>query len=152
ITINGAEDMAAQLTPILGTYAGILFSLGLWAAAFSSGVYQITLASRFLNEAIGKEIDVKAPRSRIVMVLASLLPVAIILFFEDVPVSIIITAQSLNGLALPLVAGTVLVLANNKRFLGEKVNSMWQNIIYSIILIVVSFLAIRVFLDLFGVI
>src|SRR5690625_6021931 len=64
--------MAAQLTPILGTYAGILFSLGLWAAAFSSGVYQITLASRFLNEAIGKEIDVKAPRSRIVMVLASL--------------------------------------------------------------------------------
>src|SRR5690625_7806024 len=107
--------MAAKLTPILGTYAGILFSLGLWAAAFSSGVYQITLASRFLNEAIGKEIDVKAPRSRIVMVLASLLPVAIILFFEDVPVSIIITAQSLNRVVLTLVAGTLLVLANNKR-------------------------------------
>src|SRR5690625_967760 len=152
ITIEGAADMAEQLTPILGTYAGILFSLGLWAAAFSSGIYQITLASRFLNEAIGKPIDNKAGRSRIVMVLASLLPVAIILAFEDVPISIIITAQSLNGLALPLVAGTVLFLANNKRFLGNHVNNLWQNIAYSIILIVVSLLALRVFLSLFGVI
>lgn len=152
ITIENAAHMAEQLTPILGTYAGILFSLGLWAAAFSSGVYQITLASRFLNEAIGKEIDPKAFRSRIVMVLASLLPVAVILIFEDVPVSIIITAQSLNGLALPLVAGTVLFLANNKRFLGEKVNNFWQNLMYSIILVVVSLLALRVFLGLFGII
>lgn len=152
IKIEGAEDMAAQLTPILGTYAGILFSLGLWAAAFSSGIYQITLACRFLNEAIGKKIDVKAPRSRIVMVIASLMPIGIIMAFEDVPVSIIITAQSLNGLALPLVAGTVLFLANNKKFLGKHVNNTWQNISYSLILIVVTLLALRVFLSLFGII
>lgn len=152
IKIEGAAEMAAQLTPVLGVYAGILFSLGLWAAAFSSGIYQITLASRFLNEAIGREIDVKATRSRIVMILASLLPIGIILAFEDVPVSIIITAQSLNGLALPLVAGTVLFLANNKKFLGNNVNTRWQNIAYGIILVFVSFLALQVFLSLFGVI
>lgn len=152
IAIENAADMAEQLTPILGTYAGILFSLGLWAAAFSSGVYQITLAARFLNESLGKEIDIKAGRSRVVMVIASLLPIAIIMAFEDVPVSIIITAQSLNGLALPLVAGTVLFLANRKDFLGEYVNNTRQNIVYGVILIVVSLLAIRVFLDLFGVI
>lgn len=152
IKIEGAAEMAEQLTPILGTYAGILFSLGLWAAAFSSGIYQITLACRFLNEAIGKEIDVKATRSRVVMIVASLLPIGIIMAFEDVPVSIIITAQSLNGLALPLVAGTVLFLANNKKFLGKNVNNTWQNITYSVILIVVSLLALRVFLSLFGII
>jgi len=152
ITIESAADMAEQLTPVLGTYAGVLFSLGLWAAAFSSGIYQITLASRFLNEAIGLPIDNKAARSRFIMVLASLLPVAIILAFEDVPITIIITAQSLNGLALPLVAATVLFLANNKRFLGDRVNNMWQNIRYGIILLIVTLLALQVFLGLFNVI
>lgn len=152
IEVEGAADMAMQLTPILGRYAGILFSLGLWAAAFSSGLYQISLACRLLNESIGKKLDFKATRSRTVMIITSLLPIAIIMAFEDVPISIIVTAQSLNGLALPLVAGVVLIMANKKDVLGTAVNNKWQNITYSIILFVVSLLALRVFLELFNII
>lgn len=152
IKVEGAAEMAMQLTPILGRYAGILFSLGLWAAAFSSGLYQISLACRLLNESVGKKLDFTATRSRIVMVVTSLLPIAIIMAFEDVPISIIVTAQSLNGLALPLVAGVVLYVLNQKEVLGSAVNNKWQNITYSIILFVVSLLALRVFLELFNII
>ena len=152
IEVTSAQEMAVQLTPLLGRYAGILFSLGLWAAGFSSGLYQISLACLLMNEAIGKEEDFKAARSRIIMIITSLVPIFIIMLFEAVPIELIITAQALNGLALPIVAATVLVLCNKKEVLGSAVNNTRQNIIYSLILLVVSVLAIRVFLDLFGLI
>lgn len=63
ITVSSASDMAAQLTPILGRYAGILFSLGLWAAAFSSGLFRIELLPMLYNQATDQEEDMKAPRS-----------------------------------------------------------------------------------------
>lgn len=152
ITITGAADMAQQLTPLLGRYAGILFALGLWAAGFSSGLYQISLACMLMNESLGKEADFKATRSRAIMIITSLLPIAIIMMFEAVPISIIITAQALNGLALPIVAGLIWTLCNKKSFLGDAVNNKSQNIIFGIIMLVVTFLAIRVFFTLFGII
>lgn len=152
IEITSAADMAAQLTPLLGRYAGILFALGLWAAGFSSGLYQISLACMLMNQSLGKEENFKATRSRIVMLLTSLIPIGIIMLFDAVPVSLIVTAQALNGLALPVVATFIIILCNKKSFLGEAVNSTKQNIIYGFILLVVSVLALRVFLSLFGLI
>jgi len=105
-----------------------------------------------MNQSFGWKEDFKAVRSEIVMIITSLVPIGIILMFKEVPISIIITAQALNGLALPIVAGLVLILCNKKRFLGDSVNSMNQNIINSVIMVVVTFLAFRVFLSLFGVI
>src|SRR5699024_10482082 len=97
IEITSATDMAVQLTPLLGRYAGILFALGLWAAGFSSGLYQITLACMFMNQAFGWEEDFKAIRSKFVMIVTSLAPIAIILLFNEMPVSLLISAQALNG-------------------------------------------------------
>lgn len=152
IIVTSAQDMAVQLTPLLGRYAGILFSLGLWAAGFSSGLYQISLACMLMNEAIGKKEDFKATRSRVIMVLTSLLPIVIIMLFQSVPVELIITAQALNGLALPLVASVVLVLLNKKEVLGPAVNNTRQNVIYGVILLFVTVLALQVFLNLLGII
>ncbi|MBC5637381.1 Nramp family divalent metal transporter [Ornithinibacillus sp. BX22] len=152
IEVESAADMAVQLTPLLGRYAAVLFSLGLWAAGFSSGLYQISLACMLMNESIGKEEDFKATRSRVIMLVTSLVPIIIIMMFEAVPIGIIVTAQALNGIALPIVAGIVLVLCNKKEVLGSAINNTRQNIIYGFILLVVTLLAIRVFLDLFGII
>lgn len=152
IEITSAKDMAVQLTPLLGRYAGILFALGLWAAGFSSGLYQISLACMLMNESFGWKDDMKAGRSRAVMIITSLLPIGIIMLFNQVPIAIIITAQALNGLALPVVAILIWILCNKKSFLGQLVNNTRQNITYGIITVVVTFLAIRVFLTLFGLI
>ncbi len=150
IEITSAADMAVQLTPLLGRYAGILFALGLWAAGFSSGLYQISLACMLMNQAFGKKEDFKAKRSRVVMIITSLVPIGIIMIFDAVPVALIITAQALNGLALPVVASLLLILCNKKSFLGSSVNTIRQNMIYGFILLVVTVLALRVFLTLLG--
>ncbi|MCR4443031.1 MAG: Nramp family divalent metal transporter [Peptococcaceae bacterium] len=152
IQIKSAADMAVQLTPLLGRFAGILFSLGLWAAAFSSGLYQISLQPMLMNPAFGWVEDIKATRSRIVMLVTSIIPVIIVWIFKKMPVSIIITAQALNGLALPLVVSLVWILCNKKDFMQEQVNNTKQNVVYGIIMVLVTLLALRVFLTLLKVI
>lgn len=152
IEVTSAHDMAKQLTPLLGRYAGVLFALGLWAAAISSGLYHISLQPLLMNQAVGLPEDYKATRSRIFMVIVSIVPVVIVSFFDKMPVAVIITAQALNGLALPFVVGLIWLLCNNKNFLQSGINNTRQNIIYGIIMIAVTFLAIRVFLQIFKII
>lgn len=152
LEITGAGDMAIQLTPLLGRFAGVSFALGLWAAGFSSGLYQTSLAPILMNQAFGWPDDTTALRSRIIMVVTSLVPVGIIAIFDQMPIAIIITAQALNGLALPLVAGLIWLLCNKKDFLGDSINNHRQNLIYGFIMLLVTFLALRVFLQLFHVI
>lgn len=51
ITIEDAGDMAVQLTPILGRFAGIFFALGLFVAGFSSGLFNLTVQPMLFGEA-----------------------------------------------------------------------------------------------------
>ncbi|WP_346243635.1 Nramp family divalent metal transporter [Shouchella clausii] len=150
--IASAADMAVQLTPLLGRYAGILFALGLFAAGFTSGLYQISLQPSFLNDAFGWEDDAGAVRSKLIMILAALSPIVIIFLFGSAPIQLVITAQALNGVALPIVAIFVLILLNKKAFLGDKVNNRKQNIIFGAITCIVVILGLQVLLRLIGVI
>lgn len=152
IEVKTAADMAMQLTPLLGRYAGILFSLGLWAAGFSSGLFRVTLSALLFNQAFGFEEDLKATRSRVIMVISSIVPVLIVAMFGSMPVQLIVAVQALNGLALPIVTGILWKLTNDKNFLGEFVNSKVQNVFFAVLMVMVTFFGIKVFLGLFGVI
>lgn len=152
ITVQSASDMASQLTPILGRYAGILFSLGLWAAAFSSGMFRIELMPLLYNQASGQESDMKAARSRIIMLLTCASPILIVILFGSAPTSLIITAQAINGVLLPFICGMCWKISSDKTYLGENANPRWFNIVYGIIFIVTCFLALRTFLSLLGII
>lgn len=152
IEIKSAGDMAIQLTPLLGRFAGILFALGLWGAGYSSGVYQISIQSPMFNDALGFKDDPKAFRSRVLMVIVAIVPIMIIYFFKSMPVAIIITAQVLTGLALPLITIIIWQLCKKKDFMGNLVNNGWQNLSYGIIMVLVSVIAMRVFLVLFKIV
>lgn len=152
ITVNSASDMAGQLTPILGKYAGILFSLGLWAAAFSSGMFRIELMPLLYNQASGQEADMKATRSRGLMLLTCAVPIVIVVLFGSAPASLIITAQAINGVLLPFICGMCWKISSDKTYLGENANPKWFNIVYGIIFVVTCFLSLRTFLSLLGII
>lgn len=150
--VSGAADMAGQLTPVLGQYAGILFSLGLWAAGFSSGLFNIAVQPPLLGEASGQEEHAKSPRNRSVMLLAALVPVVIVALFGNTPIELILTAQAINGLLLPAIVGSIWVLCNQRRLLGKLTNTLTQNLLYGAVMLIVCLLALRVFLGLLGII
>lgn len=133
ITITSAGEMAGQLVPFLGRFAGVFFALGLFAAAFSSVLYHITLQERLLPKALGLDPDPKALHNRLITAVVLLVPIIIIGVSGSSPVSLIITAQALNGFALPLVFIISWKLTSDKKFMGEFVNTKAQNIVFGIV-------------------
>ena len=150
ITVSSASDMAQQLTPILGRYAGILFSLGLWAAAFSSGLFRIELLPMLYNQATGQEEDMKAPRSRLFMILGAGVPLISVLLFGSSPAELVVMAQALNGLLLPIICAIIWRITADKKFMGEDANKVWLNVIFAVVQVVTILLAVRVFINLIG--
>lgn len=133
IKISSAADMAQQLTPLLGRYAGIFFSLGLWAAAISSVLYQVSIHNMLFAPAFNLDENPKAKHNIIVTCLVVLIPIILIVIFGSSPVQLIIAAQALNGIALPMVCIISWILCNKKNLLGDFVNNLRQNIIMGIV-------------------
>lgn len=145
ITVSSAADMAMQLTPLLGRFAGIFFSLGLWAAAVSSVLYQVSIHNMLFPPAFKLDEDPRAKHNIIVTCLVVLVPIILIVIFGSSPVQLIIAAQALNGIALPMVCIISWILCNKKSLLGEFVNNTRQNVIMGIVTLCTLVFAVNAF-------
>lgn len=150
IVVKSAADMAKQLEPLLGRYAGILFSLGLWAAAISSGLFRMQLVPMTYNQAQGLPDTLANNRSRFLTLIAGLVPLCFVFLWGRSPVELIITAQAVNGLLLPVLAATMWKLASDRSFLGEHANGPVRNMLMGIVLFLTLALGIRTFLSITG--
>lgn len=147
LTVNSAADMAMQLTPLLGSYAGILFSLGLWAAAFSSGAYRIRLMADYFNFAWGYEKEKPVMLNKAISVVAGLVPLILSVVFGGAPIALVVFAQATLGILLPIITLILWVLVNNKKYLGDVTNNLFQNIMFAILFVITLSLAVRTFMN-----
>ncbi|MCI1305753.1 MAG: Nramp family divalent metal transporter [Lachnospiraceae bacterium] len=147
IKIKSAGEMALQLVPILGKFAGVFFSVGLFAAAFSSVIYQISLHNMLLPKAFHVSEDPKAKHNLGVTLLVFIVPLIIIAALGSSPTQLIITAQALNGIALPLVFILCWVLCNKKAFMGKYVNTKVQNIIFGVVTALTVLFSLNTFIN-----
>ncbi len=148
-TINSAGDMAVQLTPILGSFATIFFAIGLWTAGFSSGLFNLTVQPMLFGHAFNQSESPDAPVNRIILIITGLLPIALVWAFGGSPIELIISAQAINGLLLPVLTVVLYRLTNKKDRMGRFQNSASSNIITLFIIGLVTLLAIRVFISFF---
>lgn len=143
ITVSSAADMAQQLIPVLGRYAGVLFALGLWAAGFSSAIYMTSCIPPMMAEAFGFEDDPKGWKNRVCVGIIALFPIIVTFVFSGtVPTAIIIAAQVLNTLILPISVILITILANKKKVLGEYSSKPIQNVAMGLLAVVVVLLTI----------
>lgn len=149
VTVSTAADMAIQLTPLLGTYAGVLFSLGLWAAAFSSGAYRMKLMPLYYADAWAVKEDEHITTKKLISLFAGLIPLAILMIWGSNPVQLVIVVQTSVGLLLPIVTIIMGVLLNKKAYLEEHCNNIVQNIAFLIMALVTTAMAVRTFVNLF---
>lgn len=138
ITVSSAADMAQALTPVLGTYAFVLFALGLWAAGFSSAIYMTSCIPPMMQESFGLDDDPKSVPNRICVLIIAAFPIIVTYAMGGtVPTAIIIAAQVLNTFILPLSVILITILANKKKVLGDCASSVRQNIAMAVVAIVV---------------
>ena len=141
--ITSAADMATQLVPLLGRFAGILFSIGLWAAAISSVLYHVSIHNTLFPTAFHVDEDPKAKHNLAVVAAVVLIPVILIAFLGQSPVQLIIAAQALNGIALPMVCVIFWILCNKKDLLGTYANNLRQNIVMGCVTVLTTIFALN---------
>ena len=140
--LDNVGVMVAQIEPVAGSYAGVLFSLGLFMAGMTSAITAPLAAAYATSGVLGWPGHLKHARFRIVWLTVLLTGIAgSALGYR--PVEAIVFAQVANGILLPIVAAFLLWVVNDERLLGEHRNGRWQNVAGGFVILVVVVLAAR---------
>ena len=129
ITISTAGDMAIQLEALFGPASKIIFSFGLWAAAYSSFTVNSIIAGGLLSDGLGLGRTMQDKWPKIFTVLALLVGMMIATFFRGNIVYALVLAQASSLLAVPAVAIGLFVILNNKNVMGKFANTWKQNVV-----------------------
>jgi len=137
--VTSVVQLASPLEPLMGGLAPIFVSIGLFAAGFSSAIASpmgaaVTVSSFMRWE--GGFANKKYKTVFSVVIILGIITSAI--GFE--PLEVLLVAQALNGIILPLIAIFILVVVNRKNAMGKYVNPLWLNIIGGLVTAVVFFL------------
>jgi Mn2+/Fe2+ NRAMP family transporter len=119
--------MAAQLTPLLGRSATVVFAAGLFAAGMTSAITAPLAAAWAVAGALGWPRDLRDPRLRAVW--AGVIATGALVAATGVqPVAAILAAQAANGLLLPVIAAFLLLVMNDRATLGTMANGLRSNL------------------------
>ena len=142
IEVLNAVDLAESLKPLYGNLAKYLLSIGLFAAGITSAITAPLAAAYVVRGCLGWKTDRKDKRFKWVWGIVLLLGVV----FSTIgfkPIEIIKFAQIANGLLLPIIAGILLWMVNQKSILKDHVNAKLQNVIGFVIVLFALFLGLK---------
>jgi Mn2+/Fe2+ NRAMP family transporter len=134
IEINEAKDAALSLKPLAGKLASQVFAFGLFVASVFSATILPLATAFYVCEAFGFEAGIDKSwddaKEFYVLYTGILVISAIIILIPNAPlINISIWSQVLNGILLPVVLVSMMLLINNKKIMGNYINKPIQNII-----------------------
>ncbi len=145
-SIETAEQAAQALAPIAGPLAESLFAIGLLGASLLAASILPLSTTYAICEAFGWERGVNQEREDAPIfygIYTALIVIgAVVALIPGLPLfEIFVYVYLLNGILLPVLLVLMLRLANNKRLLGKRVNSLFVNVFgwgLTIVLIVLT--------------
>lgn len=146
--VRNAMDMSVQLEPTLGVYAKPFMAIGLVAAGVSSAVCTPMGVSYVLAGLFGWQTNRSDKRYTITNFLV-LITGIIIAGVGFNPIALIMTAQGVNGIVLPVVVGVTIYLTARRKVMGEFANSTLENVLGAAIFIISLILGISSVISLF---
>ncbi len=132
VDIQSAADAAQALKPLAGDAAYVLLAVGLIGTGFMCVPILTASAAYALAEAMGWKhgLDQKPRRARLfygVITLSTLIGM-LINFVGVNPMTALLWTAVINGLVAPPILVVIMLIANNKSVLGNKVNGRVINI------------------------
>ncbi len=144
VEINAAKDAALALKPLAGNLASQVFAFGLFIASIFSATILPLATAFFVCEAFGFEagMDKKWDEAKEFYILYTgiLVISALIILIPNAPlIPITLWSQVINGILLPVVLISMMILINKKKIMGIYVNSRTTNIIgWSAVVILIA--------------
>lgn len=123
IEIDSAADAARALAPFAGHYAEALFAIGLIAASFLAACVLPLTTSFVICEAFGWEAGVsfkwrEAPLFKSIFTFVIAFSAAVVLIPEIDLMGVMLTAQFVNGLILPVLLVFMAIISADVRIMG----------------------------------
>jgi len=134
IAITDAGQAAEALAPLAGSYATMLFAIGLLAASVLSAAVLPLTASYAICEAFGWESGLdrdwsEAPIFNGLYTFVIFLAAAVILIPGLDLIAIMLVSQVVNGMMLPFLLIFMMVIINDRRIMGRHVNGKFHNVL-----------------------
>lgn len=148
IVVHEAKEAALALRPFAGGFAAALFALGLFASS-TLGASILPLSSSYaICEAFGWENGIskkfsEAPIFYALYTALILIGGGVVLLPNVHLINIMLFSQTTNGILFPFILIFMLLLVNNKRLMGEHINSRFNNFVAwatALVLIVLTIL------------
>lgn len=152
VSLESGIQLGQQLKPLFGSFTNFLFGLGFFAAGMSSALtapYAAAFASSGVLGWKGGHNSKEFKGVWLGVIVAGLIVAYLRAAFNINPLSIIIFAQVANGFVLPVASIFLLFVLNNRQKMGKLVNNIKQNILGSLIILIVSFLGLWNIIKLF---
>ncbi|MFH1684489.1 MAG: Nramp family divalent metal transporter [Candidatus Margulisiibacteriota bacterium] len=134
IIVHDAKEAAMALRPFAGGYATFLFALGLFASS-TLGASILPLSSSYaICEAFGWENGIskkfaEAPIFYALYTILILIGGGVVLLPRLNLINVMLFSQTMNGILFPFILIFMLLLVNNKRLMGQYVNSKFNNFV-----------------------
>lgn len=131
--VDTPAQAAASLRPFAGNFAYFLFLLGI----FGSGILAVPVlagsTAYLLAETRGWKAGLNAPWKRAPKFYAAIAVAtaagACVNFLPVKPFDLLVYASALNGAVTPVILVFVLLVANNKKIMGKRTNSLLSNLL-----------------------
>ena len=131
--IQSATDAAQALRPLAGNGASILLALGLIGAGFLAVPILTGSGAYALAEALGwkRSLDDKPRRAKAFYAVIALSTfVGMLINFIGInPIKALFWTAVINGFLAPPLLVVIMMIANNKKIMGDRVNGVWLNIL-----------------------
>lgn len=146
IEITEAADAARALAPFAGEYAGALFAVGLVAASLLAACVLPLTTAFVICEAFGWEAGVsfkwkEAPFFKGIFTFVIAISAIIILIPSIDLMGIMLTAQFVNGVILPILLVFMALICTDKHMMGERTVPLITRILLIATIVVVGILS-----------
>lgn len=150
IAVNSAEDAARALSPLAGPYAEVLFGAGLVGASFLAACVLPGITSSAVCEAFGWERGqdkswAEAPAYRGMVTAITLLSAVVVVPPNVDLFGIMMAAQVINGVLLPVLLVFMVKIADDRHVMGTYANSRAWSALTWLIVAVVAVLTVVMF-------
>ncbi len=156
-SVDTAIDAAFALRDFAGQYASLLFGIGLFGASFLAGAVLPISTAYGMCEAFGFERGVsrsfkEAPVFQ--SIFTGLIVVGVLItMIPNLPIiQVLVVLQDLNAAMLPILLVFVILLANDRRLMGKRVNGPLFNLLsWATIIFITALVVLWLLNALFGV-
>ncbi|MBQ9006254.1 MAG: Nramp family divalent metal transporter [Atopobiaceae bacterium] len=151
IVVKGAEDAAIALAPLVGPYAQALFGAGLIGASFLAACVLPGITSSAICEAFGWERGsdrtwAEAPTYRGIITAILVISAVIVLLPNANLFGIMMAAQVINGVLLPVLLYFMVGIASDRHVMGPYRNSRLWNVLMWFTIVSVTLLTVAMFI------